>query len=87
MKLKILFLIILDYVKGSLVYTDILDIEIIGTRVYESRNKEIAHYDSDFDVLLEYRGGMREDDFFNLLHCDNLYIEGILVGINLMDIK
>lgn len=58
------------------------DIKIIGAKVYGSRAKNLATDDSDLDVVLEYKGNIREDDFFNLLNDENLIIEGIKVDIN-----
>ena len=52
-------------------------ITIIGSR---TRGK--ARPDSDLDILVEYEGRMREDDAFNALHYEPIYIEDIPVDIN-----
>ena len=59
---------------------DIKDIEIHG-----SRKRGTAKTNSDLDVVIQYDGDIREDDFFNMLNDngdDNLYIDGIRVDIN-----
>lgn len=58
---------------------EIVDMSIIGSRVNGKANE-----DSDLDVLLEYKGNMKEDALFNILNDeeDRLYIEGIPVDIN-----
>jgi predicted nucleotidyltransferase len=59
-------------------------VEIVDMKVIGSRTKGKAKDDSDLDVLLEYKGDMKEDDLFNLLNDEEnkLYIEGIPVDIN-----
>lgn len=47
-----------------------------------SRTKGTAKEGSDLDVLLEYEGSMKEDDVFNALNGEPLYIDGIRVDIN-----
>ena len=59
-----------------------IDIEIIDIELYGSRTKEAAREDSDLDILLEYKGNIREDDLFNILNEEPLYIEGIKIDIN-----
>ena len=61
---------------------DKIDIEIIDIELYGSRTKEAARKDSDLDILLEYKGNIREDDLFNILNDDPLYIDDIKVDIN-----
>ena len=61
---------------------DKIDIEIIDIELYGSRTKEAAREDSDLDILLEYKGNIREDDLFNILNDDPLYIDDIKVDIN-----
>jgi len=58
---------------------EVVDIKVIGSRVNGD-----AGEDSDLDVLVEYKGGAREDDLFNALNDEDsrLYIEGIPVDIN-----
>ena len=61
---------------------DKIDIDIIDIELYGSRTKEAAREDSDLDILLEYKGNIREDDLFNILNDDPLYIDDIKVDIN-----
>ena len=61
---------------------DKIDVDIIDIELYGSRIKEAARKDSDLDILLEYKGNIREDDLFNLLNEEPLYIEGIKIDIN-----
>ena len=69
--------IVKDYIKYK-----IEDIIIIDIQIYGSRTKEAAREDSDLDILLEYKGNIREDDLFNILNDDPLYIDDIKVDIN-----
>ena len=61
---------------------DKIDVDIIDIELYGSRIKESARKDSDLDILLEYKGNIREDDLFNILNDDPLYIDDIKVDIN-----
>ena len=71
---------ILDIVKSYVL--DKIDIEIIDIELYGSRTKEAAREDSDLDILLKYKGNIREDDLFNILNDNPLYIDDIKVDIN-----
>ena len=71
---------ILDIVKSYVL--DKIDIEIIDIVLYGSRTKEVAREDSDLDILLEYKGNIREDDLFNILNDNPLYIDNIKIDIN-----
>ena len=59
-----------------------LDAEIVDVVVAGSRCKGIEQENSDLDVVVEYTGSTREDDLFNMLHEDSIYIAGIQVDIN-----
>ena len=61
---------------------DKIDVDIIDIELYGSRTKEAAREYSDLDKLLEYKGNIREDDLFNILNDDPLYIDDIKVDIN-----
>ena len=37
---------------------------------------------SDLDIVLEYKGSIREDTFFDILHEDGMKIGGVKVDIN-----
>lgn len=56
------------------------DVIITGAKVYVSPFAE--HDKPDYDVLLEYEGDIREDDFFNLLHEQACVVEGKPVDFN-----
>lgn len=47
-----------------------------------SRCRGIEKFGSDLDVVVDYKGNIREDDFFNILHEDGFAIAGIAVDIN-----
>ena len=47
-----------------------------------SRCRGIEKIGSDLDVVVDYKGTVREDDFFNILHEDGFTIAGIAVDIN-----
>ena len=59
-----------------------LDAEIVDVVVAGSRCRGIEKENSDLDVVVEYIGSTREDDLFNMLHEDSIYIAGIQVDIN-----
>ena len=59
-----------------------LDAEIVDVVVAGSRCRGIEKENSDLDVVVEYIVSTREDDLFNLLHEDSIYIAGIQVDIN-----
>ena len=59
-----------------------LDAEIVNVVVAGSRCRGIEQENSDLDVVVEYTGSTREDDLFNMLHEDSIYIAGIQVDIN-----
>ena len=59
-----------------------LDAQIVDVVVSGSRCRGIEQENSDLDVVVEYTGSTREDDFFNMLHEDSIYIAGIQVDIN-----
>ena len=59
-----------------------LDAEIVDVVVAGSRCRGMEQDNSDLDVVVEYTGSTREDDLFNMLHEDSIYIAGIKVDIN-----
>ena len=59
-----------------------LDAEIVDVVVAGNRCRGIEKENSDLDVVVEYTGSTREDDLFNMLHEDSIYIAGIQVDIN-----
>lgn len=57
----------------------------IEKTVYAYVQSQIDEYGLDaeiVDVVVEYTGSTREDDLFNMLHEDSIYIAGIQVDIN-----
>lgn len=72
------------YVRGVLMDADVDGVEVVGAKVYGSRAHENeSHEYSDLDVVVEYRGNLREDDFFSTLHDDDGFeIGGVYVDIN-----
>ena len=61
---------------------EMLDAEIVDVVVSGSRCRGLEKKNSDLDVVAEYKGSVREDDFFNILHEDDYEIYGIKVDIN-----
>ena len=59
-----------------------LDAEIIHVAVTGTRSRGIENKNSDIDVAVEYKGSIREDDFFDMLHEDGMTIAGIKLDIN-----
>lgn len=73
---------VIDYVKYKLEENYIYDVEILGAKVYGSRGRGANNDNSDLDVLIEFKGNIREDDMFNLINEDDFKINGIEVDIN-----
>ena len=61
---------------------EMLDAEIVDVVLSGSRCRGLEKKGSDLDVVVEYKGSIREDDFFNMLHEDDYEISGIKVDIN-----
>lgn len=77
---------VIGYVREKiqeLINNDEIDnIEIEDIRVIGSRTTGKARKDSDLDVVVQYKGDMREDDLFNALNEDPLEVDGFTVDIN-----
>ena len=59
------------------------EVELLAARVHGSRSREELYKDdSDLDVVLSYRGNIREDSFFNELNAHGMAMAGIKVDIN-----
>lgn len=59
------------------------EVELLAAKVYGSRSREgLYRENSDLDVVLSYRGNIREDSFFNSLNEAGLTIAGMKVDIN-----
>ena len=54
------------------------EVELLAARVHGSRSREeLYRNDSDLDVVLSYRGNIREDSFFNELNAHGIAMAGI----------
>jgi predicted nucleotidyltransferase len=58
------------------------DIKLNDIRLHGSRLRGQAKLYSDLDAVVEYDGDIREDDFFNILNDDPLYIDDVRIDIN-----
>lgn len=58
------------------------EFEFVDICAYGSRVSGKASIDSDLDILVEYKGSAREDHIFNILHEEELQIDGMIVDIN-----
>ncbi len=74
--------IVEGYIVSKLHEMDDYDTEIIAIKPYGSRTKGTSKESSDLDVIVEFKGDIREDVFFDLLHEDGFEINGIKVDIN-----
>ena len=59
-----------------------LDVDIVDVIVSGSRCRGIENNKSDLDMVVEYKGLIREDDLFNILNEEGLEIAGVRVDIN-----
>lgn len=66
----------------NIVNDEKLNAQVENVILSGSRCRGIEKTDSDLDVVVDYKGSIREDDFFNILHEDGLTIAGIAVDIN-----
>ncbi len=73
-----------EYINDELLTQGITDVSIKDIEIHGSRSRGTARADSDLDVVFEYEGDIREDDFFTMLHDDDepMYIEDVEVDIN-----
>lgn len=69
------------YVQAKIIEND-LDAQVENVILSGSRCRGIEKAGSDIDVVVDYKGSIREDDFFNILHEDGFAIAGIAVDIN-----
>lgn len=80
---------IVDYVSAivdEIIENNELDIEIIDYYVHGSRVFGNPRPDSDLDIVVYYKGNMKEDALFNIFHDeeykDDLYYDGIELDLN-----
>lgn len=73
--------IVSDYVQSKIDENN-LEAEIVGVAVSGGRYRGIEKVGSDLDVVLEYKGNVREDAFFDILHEERMEIGGVKVDIN-----
>ena len=70
-----------DYLMDTIRRQDLL-IQIGEVMVYGSRCRGTEKSTSDIDIVVEYKGDIREDDLFNLLHEDEFLLGNHKVDIN-----
>lgn len=73
--------IVSDYVQSK-IEENVLDADVVGVVISGSRCRGIEKAGSDLDVVLEYKGSVREDTFFDILNEDGMVIGGVRVDIN-----
>lgn len=72
---------IADYIHSKITENN-LNVEIVGVVVSGSRCRGIEKISSDLDMVVEYKGDVREDTFFDILYEDGIEIGGVKVDIN-----
>ena len=70
-----------DYVQSKIDENN-LEAEVVRVVISGSRCRGIEKASSDLDVVLEYKGSIREDTLFDILHEDEMEIGGVKVDIN-----
>lgn len=70
-----------DYLMDTIRRQDLL-IQIGEVMVYGSRCRGTEKSTSDIDIVVEYKGDIREDDLFNLFHEDEFLLGNHTVDIN-----
>ena len=63
-------------------YEPDLELETVRAEIYGSRTRRTHSDDSDLDILVEYRGGMKEDALFNILNEYGYQFAGMKVDFN-----
>lgn len=75
--------IIKDSIDSILEEAELTDeIEVIEIWLHGSRLRGTAKHTSDLDAVLFYKGNMKEDSLFNILHDSEICIDGIEVDVN-----
>lgn len=70
-----------DYIQAK-IEEEYLDVEIVDVVLSGSRCRGLEKHNSDLDMVVEYKGLIREDVFFNILNEDGFEIGGIKIDIN-----
>lgn len=70
-----------DYLMDTIRRQDLL-IQIGEVMIYGSRSRGTEKTTSDIDIVVEYKGDIREDDLFNLFHEDEFLLGNHKVDIN-----
>lgn len=73
--------VVRDYLMDTIRRQDLL-IQIGEVMVYGSRCRGTEKTTSDIDIVVEYKGDIREDDLFNLFHEDEFLLGNHKVDIN-----
>lgn len=74
--------IVRDEIQRKLDEAGIDGVELQGVAINGSRGRGDARNDSDLDIVVEYKGNIKEDALFNILNEDPIMIEGIKVDVN-----
>lgn len=69
------------YVQAKIIENN-LDVQVENVILSGSRCRGIEKSGSDLDIVVDYKGTVRGDDFFNIVHEDDFKIAGIAVDIN-----
>lgn len=63
-------------------YNSATSLELVDVEIYGSRSQGLHTQNSDLDILVEYKGDLKESDFFNILHQEEYKIGGMKVDLN-----
>ncbi len=73
--------VVREYIVGKIMGQG-LNVNILDLAVTGSRCRGVERESSDLDVVVEYKGDVREDDLFQILHEDNFHIADVKIDIN-----
>lgn len=71
-----------SYIQEKLEENNLYNVNIKDIAIHGSRGRGTSRVDSDLDVVVEYKGDVREDTLFDILNEEHLEIDGIQVDIN-----
>ena len=63
-------------------YNPTTPLELVDVEIYGSRSQGVHMENSDLDILVEYKGDIKESAFFNILHQEEYAIGGMKVDLN-----